>query len=325
MKRSLSSAALAMVLASLLGTPEVEAQKVFPHETHSVFFSECGACHAGVTSGVQAEIYPQAATCAACHDGSSAPAVEWTPPKEARASSLGFSHTPHAFECANCHVPGGNGSASMSYPEPETCLGCHMPGTQHQQAAECNFCHAPVVDFSLTENHRLPPFHGEAFSTNHAAAAAAGQPDCASCHAENTCTSCHEAQGEPSFHPINFLASHSNEAFGRVSDCTSCHSTEAFCRECHVSLGFQGGGELAAPFHSSQPLWILSHAQAARQDLESCSSCHQQADCLRCHSATTGMKVSPHGPDFPSSSLSDRNKAMCRACHITGLSGGGVS
>lgn len=316
MMRAILQAGTAMVLGTLLGTAPLAAQS-FPHETHSVFFSECSACHAGVTSGEASQLFPDPATCAACHDGATAPAIGWKG-QEARVSSLAFSHTPHAFDCATCHLPQGPENLSaMALPEPETCLGCHMPGTEHQQAEECNFCHAPVVDFRITGLGLNPPFHGAAFTTSHAAAATAGQPDCTSCHAENTCVQCHEAQGSPDFHPVNFLASHGTEAFGRISDCASCHSTEAFCRECHINLGLTGvgGSDMVAPFHDGQALWILSHPQAARQDLESCTSCHQQTDCLRCHSAQSGMRVNPHGPDFNASNIGDLNQAMCRLCH----------
>ena len=119
------------------------------------------------------------------------------------------------------------------------------------------------------------------------------------------------------------MASHGPEAYGRVSDCTSCHNSEAFCRECHLGSGFQGEGDLVAPFHDSQALWILSHPQAARQDLESCVSCHQQNDCMRCHSASSGLRMNPHGPDFDASSMGSRNKAMCALCHVPGAVGGG--
>ena len=91
-----------------------------------------------------------------------------------------------------------------------------------------------------------------------------------------------------------------------------------------ATLGMQGGGAFAAPFHDNQAVWILSHPQAARQDLESCVSCHQQNDCMRCHSAASGMRISPHGPDFDGSSMQSRNPAMCTLCHIPGSRGGGT-
>ena len=321
MKRALMLAVSAMALGSFLSATVLEAQEGFPHERHSVFFSECTACHSGITSGTQAEVFPEFSTCAGCHDGNTGPAIEWQAP-EPRASSLDFPHQRHDFGCSTCHLPGGaEDLASLALPEPETCFGCHSPGTSHQQAEQCDFCHATVDDFSLTLDGANPPFHGDAFVTGHGAAASAGQPDCTSCHAENTCVQCHESQGSPEFHPMNFLASHGPEAYGRVSDCTSCHSSEAFCRECHVNLGLKGGSSFVAPYHDNQAIWILSHPQAARQDLESCISCHQQNDCLRCHSGVSGMRISPHGPDFKSSGIWDRNQAMCTVCH--GPGGGG--
>jgi hypothetical protein len=300
------------------------AQETFPHDKHAVFFPECTACHVAA-GGEEGDLFPEASTCTACHDGSTQPRVDYEAP-EPRLSSLRFTHTPHTFDCATCHLPQGEENlAVMAFPEAESCLECHAPEAEsHKLAEDCSYCHAPVVDFRLSENG-MPPFHAPDFETSHAAAAAANQPECTSCHAESTCLHCHDGQRSPSFHPVNFLASHSTEAFGRVSDCSSCHNPQAFCRECHLGLGIQGSGQsgLAAPYHDGQAMWTLSHGQAARQDLETCVSCHQQTDCLRCHAAGSGMGVNPHGPGFSPSSLSDRNPAMCTVCHGNGGGGGG--
>jgi hypothetical protein len=315
MTRATQVALLATVLGSIVPTSALAAQQRFPHETHSVFFPDCGACHAGVASGTEEGLYPESSMCAPCHDGSTAPQIQWDPP-EARASSLRFPHSPHSFGCETCHLPQGpDHLEALSIPEAETCMGCHNPGTEHQQAEQCDFCHAPVNDFRLSRSGLENGFHGEGFVSSHGPAAAAGQPDCTSCHRENTCTQCHEGQGSPDFHPINFLASHGPEAYGRVSDCSSCHNSEAFCRECHLGMGIQGAENAVAPFHDNQGLWILSHPQAARQDLEGCVSCHKQTDCLRCHSAQAGLGIRPHGPGFDASILQDLNKATCKLCH----------
>jgi predicted CXXCH cytochrome family protein len=391
MRRPAVSAAVALILGCLLTTSTLEAQERFPHENHSVFFAECEACHTDLASGATEGLYPEASMCTACHDGTTAPEIQWERPEEPRASNLEFAHAPHPFECAMCHLPGGSEDLSdIGSPAPALCVGCHAPEAEsHLQAEECSLCHVAVVESPLTQevisgfptppSHEAPSFavthgisaadspancsvchdrtscftchqgathlpsaildiplpaetgpagvqlflrdgpsfHEGNFATAHGAAASAGQPDCTTCHSETSCVACHEAQSSPSFHPLNFLASHGPEAYGRVSDCSSCHNTEAFCRECHLGMGIQGSGGAVAPYHDNQGLWILSHPQAARQDLESCVSCHQQQDCLRCHSAGGGFRVSPHGPDFEGSSLADRNQGMCRLCHGT--------
>ena len=393
MKRGLLLAGSALLMLGFLSVSTASAQSEFPHQTHSVFFSDCGTCHAGVATGDWASVYPQVATCAACHDGSTAPNIGWTTPESPRASNLGFRHEAHAFDCVMCHIPGGGEDLSLiAIPQPSVCLGCHAPQAPgHLEAqGQCRTCHVPAVESRLSEadvagfpqpaSHTArnfaithgplavesasdcavchdrgscftchkgtahlpdailqiplaqeggprgvqlpegttPPFHEGNFSVAHAAAASARQPDCATCHSESTCNSCHEGQGSPSFHPINFLASHGPEAYGRMNDCSSCHNAEAFCRTCHLGLGLDAAGGIGGVYHNDQTLWILSHATAARQDLESCVSCHQQTDCLRCHSAQSGLGVSPHGPDFNGSSIEERNKAMCTLCHISG-------
>jgi len=386
---------MAFLLLGPLGGERAGAQSSFPHERHSVFFADCSACHAAASSG-EGALFPEPGFCSACHDGSTAPAVDWTPP-EPRVSNLIFQHLPHGFGCSTCHLPGGEEDLSrMAMPQPQTCLGCHVPGAQEHLAVEdCSFCHVPVADTQLEQSRilefpappshlasgfavshgvaaaegaescatchdrtscttchggashvpdavlRLPSpavdgprgvqipggagtgYHPAGFATEHGAAAWSGQVSCTTCHGENTCTECHDGFASPSFHPLNFLASHGSEAYGRVSDCTSCHNSEAFCRECHLGSGIKGSGGMVAPYHDDQALWVLSHPQAARQDLESCVSCHRQNDCLRCHSAGAGMGISPHGPDFDPSAMQSRNRAMCELCHIGGTRGTG--
>lgn len=326
MRRALLSAISALILGAFLGAAGLEAQSEFPHETHSVFFPDCGACHAGVTSGVFSEMYPDPSTCTACHDGSTAPPVDWAPAEGPRVSNLTFRHEPHAFDCATCHLPGGTEDLSaLTFPDPVTCLGCHAPEAEtHLDAREmCQTCHVPVTESALypqdlggfpkPESHAYGDFY-----RNHRNLAAASPDYCAVCHTESSCTSCHDGQNSPGFHPINFLASHGPEAYGRTSDCSSCHNPEAFCRTCHMGLGLNDASGMGAAYHNDQSFWLLSHAPAARQDLESCVSCHQQTDCLQCHSAKMGLGLSPHGPDFQGSSIEDRNRAMCTLCHISG-------
>jgi len=319
MREFLNLAAFATVLgASVPATTLVAQEFSFPHEIHSAFFSECSACHSGITSGEPGGVYPEVATCTACHDGATAPGIQWEPP-EARNSSLRFTHSPHDFGCETCHLPQGSDHLeALSLPEPETCMGCHAPERKHEEAEQCDYCHAKVDDFSLTGPGLSPPFHGEAFKLSHGAAASAGQPDCNSCHTENTCVQCHDGLGSTEFHPLNFLASHGPEAYGRVSDCSSCHNTEAFCRECHLNLGFDQNSSFFSTFHDDQGLGFFSHSFGARQDLESCVSCHQQTDCMRCHSSLAGVGVSPHGPGFDASAMADVNKATCKLCHPGG-------
>ncbi len=236
MRRVLFSASAALIIGAFMGAAALEAQSEFPHEQHSVFFSDCTACHAGVASGNFAEAYPDPATCQACHDGATAPAVDWTPPDGPRASNLIFSHEIHGFACGTCHLPeGAEGLATVKMPEPTTCMGCHAPQAEsHLEARDmCLTCHVPAQESPLygqgMEGFPKPASHefGD-FYRNHRNVAATSPDYCAVCHTESSCISCHEGQSAPGFHPVNFLASHGPEAYGRISDCSSCHSAEAF-------------------------------------------------------------------------------------------------
>jgi hypothetical protein len=122
--------------------------------------------------------------------------------------------------------------------------------------------------------------------------------------------------GPPEFHPSNYLARHAAEAYAQRQECSSCHSTQVFCRDCHQQAGFGAVGRLGPGFHSAEPLWLFRHSQAARQTLESCTSCHTQRDCMQCHSQLGSFQVSPHGRNFDAERAQRRNPQICGACHI---------
>jgi hypothetical protein len=204
-------------------------------------------------------------------------------------------------------------------------------GTCHTQD-DCTSCHiqpVPAVVQSLQERPQVrapgagltrqqPLSHApESFQHDHAALASADPQQCQACHTQRFCEDCHDAPATPSFHPRNFTAQHASAAFGRRLECSTCHETRTFCRSCHIQQGMGAQGRLDPGFHDAQPLWLLRHAQAARQGLESCTSCHTQRDCMQCHSQLGAFGVNPHGPDFDAARVQKRNPLICLACHVS--------
>ena len=158
--------------------------------------------------------------------------------------------------------------------------------------------------------------HPPGFARTHGPAAAAEQLSCAGCHeTKRFCTDCHDGESKRRYHPANFVARHPTDAYARQTACASCHSREGFCGACHQRVGLQSQGRLGVAYHTAQPLWLIQHGRAARQGLESCTTCHVQRDCLQCH-AVTGWGVNPHGPRFDARRMADRNAQTCRACHV---------
>jgi hypothetical protein len=72
------------------------------------------------------------------------------------------------------------------------------------------------------------------------------------------------------------------------------------------------GAPLDAGYHDPKRFFLASHGQAARQNLESCVSCHAKRDCLTYHarSLVGGRDIDAHGPDFDSERLRRRNPQM---------------
>jgi hypothetical protein len=231
--------------------------------------------------------------------------------------------------CGTCHTR-------------ESCSTCHRspPPSAVQQLARADESAAPGVVVS----RRMPASHDSYFFDFAHGPLAAGRPrSCTTCHeADRFCAKCHMT-GQPiatvapaasdsppvstdsvraprprrAFHPTDWVVRHSAQAWGRRLDCATCHSTQLFCRDCHVKMGFGAIGRVGPGYHDAEPVWLLRHGQAARQTLETCTACHTQRDCMQCHSQLGAFRVSPHGPAFDARAAHRANSQICRACHLS--------
>lgn len=198
----------------------------------------------------------------------------------------------------------------------EDCLVCHVGNVPKQIFALTSRKHSLAPGVGVKKHP--PPSHASRFFMKvHPTLASSDDRSCRTCHAESFCVDCHDGPSNGGYHPPDYLVRHPADAFARESDCSACHNTAVFCRDCHVKSGLSTTGRLGASYHTAEPLWLLRHGQAARQNLEACASCHKQRDCLQCHSALGAFKINPHGPNFDAARAWSKNPRICLACHLT--------
>ncbi len=271
----------------------------------------CERCHANASQVPMIAALGRDSRVAKLEDGkraeypepSSHNAGEWS--REHGAGALGG--TAGIASCANCHTR-------------SSCQSCHLE-SESSSGNAINRLPRASGDRGVRVADAAARVHDADIATHHGKLAATGALECAQCHSARTCSACHAGQDSRAFHAANFVERHAVDVFASTSDCVSCHNTERFCRDCHTRTGV-ASQSMTAAFHTGQPLWVLSHGQAARTGMESCASCHRQNDCVRCHSATGGWGIKPHGPGFPANALASRNATSCQWCHVT-LPGGG--
>ncbi|MDH5588961.1 MAG: cytochrome c3 family protein [Gemmatimonadota bacterium] len=206
-----------------------------------------------------------------------------------------------AAECVTCHTS-------------DDCRACHVAPVPGAVAGLPS--RSQVVAPGVGVTAHAPDTHESLFFMGiHGSVSAASGASCATCHEQTFCVACHDGPANGGYHPPSFVSRHSAAAFGRTSECSTCHSTEVFCRACHQESGLTGFGRLGPGYHDAEPLWLLRHGQGARQNLESCVSCHQQNDCTQCHGVLGAFKINPHGPDFDAQRAWERSPRACFACH----------
>jgi len=215
---------------------------------------------------------------------------------------------PSTASCAACHTR-------------ESCLTCHV-GSQPaalRRLPSAGPGRGPGAQTART----APASHTAEFANRHGPDATARPASCETCHVRLDCLGCHRpASGRGSgFHPEGFLTRHAASAYARDRNCSDCHNPAQFCQSCHQQAGLTAAGRLgAAGYHDGNRAFLIGHGQAARQQLESCASCHAERDCTACHSAIGGgFRFSPHGPGFDPDRMRRKNPSLCIACHGLGV------
>lgn len=204
--------------------------------------------------------------------------------------------------CATCHAV-------------EDCTACHIK--PYPAALAVLPSRADVVAPGAGVLPHAPASHESFFFMEiHPVLAAGETTSCATCHVESFCVDCHDGPVGGGYHPAGFVGRHAADAFGRETECASCHDTQVFCRECHVQVGLASVGRLGPGYHEGGAVWLLRHGQAARQNLESCTTCHKQNDCTQCHGVLGAFKISPHTKSFDAERAWERSPRTCIACHI---------
>ncbi len=206
-----------------------------------------------------------------------------------------------AVDCRTCHTQ-------------ESCMTCHI----QQPAAARGLAMAGAGRGKGAQTTRTRPAnHGTDFRDIHAPYAQASPRSCAACHARTECLDCHRPSAAASggYHPAGFLTRHPAAAYNREVSCNDCHSATAFCAACHEQSGLSASRRLGSGYHDSKNRFLFGHGQAARQNLESCVSCHAERDCLTCHAAQGGRSFNPHGPGFDPQRMKRKNPETCTACH----------
>jgi hypothetical protein len=209
-------------------------------------------------------------------------------------------------------------------------VGLSFARTDHRdfkgnKPAECLECHKASGVMSN---------HGAFFIKDHRMLAKRAGSNCADCHEQSFCVDCHKGgniepsvnksssrtgEMKPSTHGGDFVSTHAIKATDNPQNCYRCHQS-SFCQDCHSKTN---KGSIQVKSHrravtSQIYQWNSDHAAEARRNLQSCETCHPDADvCVQCHSSG---KVNPHPRNWRDIKNRYRDESggkTCKKCHIT--------
>lgn len=274
------------------------------------------------------------------------------------APNLKFNHAQHVAQgatCQSCHgaVERIELATRDALPRMRACLGCHRGGAGASSGAPsgaCSTCHlsqGALLQTRFGSVSLLPPQwlkdsqHGPDWLVRHKSVAGDDSRFCGNCHSEKSCADCHDGRVRPRLtHPNDFLSMHAVAAQQNSPRCTSCHQQQSFCLPCHQRAGVAASGPFEnfaerGRFHPSPAQWTEGprssrhHAWAAERNLNACTSCHTERDCVSCHStrnvggpgdglgAGAGRGANPHPPGFRTrcGRALRQNARPCLVCH----------
>jgi Cytochrome c7 and related cytochrome c len=332
--------------ATVIGTRSSGDEILFPHARHAQAKVECITCHetAYDAKTLSGDFLPKEAKCLECHKAKKADGqcnfchadVEHAATWVKRGPRLKLDHAAHIErvkeDCSQCHsrlseprqpVPLSDGHAA--------CLKCHDHAQQYADAS-CATCHVDLSSYPLVPVSEVS--HLGDFLRRHASVARSAQQSCATCHDQNFCLDCHaktamvpvetklvDRPDRRFIHRQDFLGRHSMDARADPTSCARCHSSNS-CETCHEHSRVSAGLSSVNPH---PPGWALPgsaafHGDAARRDIQSCASCHDQgaaSNCVSCHKVG-GIGGDPHPTGFRSrhSLMEARSDGRCIACHF---------
>ena len=211
-----------LLALAVLAAPLAAQDWAFPHQTHLAMGLDCGTCHskAAESSDVGDDLLPNHALCESCHNGQTAPAIDFAPLAERTPGerTFRFDHSFHlglgeiapliatAIDSGNYY--GKPGDARRFLDNASECSACHrgleesiqvLAGAHMPQMADCIVCHTKIDN----------PF------------------SCPECHVEG-------ANLRPADHTREFIDTHSTGKAGldKVS-CQPCHGRDFGCMGCH--------------------------------------------------------------------------------------------
>jgi hypothetical protein len=330
-RRWLAAAAIT-VLPAALSAQHPQAQR-FDHARHRQLFPTCTTCHVEPAQG-EGPLYPDAAKCAACHDGTIEPRVDWRPPPGPRRTNLRFDHAlvqvmtppgqPEPPGCTVCHGEADKPWMTVERVSMTRCLTCHRVTTAHLAAPDsaCTVCHLALPQAAQLTREDIAAF-----------------PE------------------PPSHLEPGWIDAHGRAARGGsdtqvAARCTICHARE-FCLQCHVdaperpiiqSLPSDPRAtaiiaHLAPPASHAEPAFLNEHGAMAARAPARCATCHARESCLTCHAAATpravallparapgrgvGAIIQRHRPAFHGqnftmghAAMAERNSNTCAGCHV---------
>jgi len=320
------------MIALLVVIGLLQAPSSFDHPKHAKLFPSCTSCHRGAASdGARASMWPDAASCASCHDGTIEKQVTWSPRAGPRRGNLRFDHVEHAREaktkapaCTACHTDAGAPRMAVRPPVVARCLDCHEIRTAHLAAPDtaCATCHLPLARaVSLTRadvaGFPAPPSHADprwpSREGHGAVARSTLSTNCATCHAQEFCYQCHAGGSPPksiavlasdirstalathrapASHGANFADRHGALASASTQSCASCH-VRSDCLDCHRTAAASG-----PRYHGDG--FLARHPAAAYARETSCGDCHNERSfCASCHQqsgivAARGLRTGYH-------------------------------
>lgn len=244
---------------------------------------------------------------------------------------LRFDHALHldaGADCTTCHdkVTQSESAQDRNLPGHEQCETCHdieaaQKGQKTDPPASCGTCH-PGFDPTVRKEPAKLDFPSANIRFTHKVHLDR-KVDCVTCHGDMTkvnlatrqqlpkmatCLECHDGKGAP-------------------NECTTCHLKEASGR---LQLDFSSGilrpmqGDPLGMDHG--PRFEFSHGSRASVSRQTCSQCHSDSYCQKCHdSLQKPLSVHPNDyitlhplqarADSPRCESCHRFQSFCAACH----------